>query len=100
MKSKEFKDNSISRLLFRAADQWPDQPAITFSGATQSWLETRNRCHAAATLFHRLGVGTGDRVAYLGLNSNVCFESYYSPALIGAIFVPINHRLSLREMVD
>ena len=59
MNSREFKDNSISRLLFHAADQWPDKPAITFSGATQSWLETRNRCHAAATLFHRLGVGTG-----------------------------------------
>ena len=100
MNSRDFKNNSISRLLFHAADQWPDKPAITFSGATQSWLETRNRCHAAATLFHRLGVGAGDRVAYLGLNSNVCFESYYSPALIGAIYVPINHRLSIREMVE
>ena len=100
MNAKEFQDNSISSLLFRAADQWPDKPAITFLDASQSWLETRNRCHAAATLFSRLGVDRGDRVAYLGLNSNVCFESYYSPALIGAIFVPVNHRLSIREMEE
>ena len=100
MNAKEFQDNSISSLLFRAADQWPDKPAITFLDASQSWLETKNRCHAAATLFSRLGVDRGDRVAYLGLNSNVCFESYYSPALIGAIFVPINYRLSIREMEE
>lgn len=96
-------DNStirITDLLFEAASTWPDKPAITFKDKTQTWLETKNRCLAAATLFQQAGVKAGDRVAYLGLNSNVCFESYYSPAIIGATMVPVNFRLALREMIE
>lgn len=73
---------------------------MTFEGETQTWQDTLNRCRAAATIFAHCGVQKGDRVAYLGLNSNVCFECYYSPALISAIFVPVNYRLSLREMIE
>lgn len=94
------KPTKISDLLFTAAKKWPEQPAISFRGRTQNWLETKNRCHAAATILQRAGVKSGDRVAFLGLNSNVCFESYYSPAILGATMVPINYRLALREMVE
>ena len=90
----------ITDLLFAAADKWPAKPAISFNGKTQDWLETKNRCVAAATLLKELGVDPGDRVAFLGLNSNICFESYWSPALIGASMVPINYRLTVREIVD
>jgi acyl-CoA synthetase (AMP-forming)/AMP-acid ligase II len=100
MNSENNGTTSIADLLFDAANSWPQKPAITFLGETQTWLETKNRCHAAATLFVRAGVRRGDRVAYLGLNSNVCFESYFAPALIGAILVPINYRLSIREMIE
>ncbi|GJM12845.1 MAG: putative long-chain-fatty-acid CoA ligase [Pseudohongiella sp.] len=94
------KTASISAMLETAACKWPDRPAVTFEGKTQSWRETYDRCRAAATIFSECGVQRGDRVAYLGFNSNICFESYYSPALIGAILVPINYRLSIREMVE
>ena len=94
------KPTQISDLLFAAAEKWPEKPAITFREKTQNWLETKNRCHAAATILQRVGVKSGDRVAFLGLNSNVCFETYYSPALLGATMVPINYRLALREMIE
>ncbi len=87
-------------MLETAATKWPDKPAVSFAGKTQSWSETFKRSRAAATLLKAGGVEKGDRVAYLGFNSNVCFESYYSPAFIGAILVPINYRLSLREMIE
>ncbi len=98
--TKNSKIASISKMLETAALRWPDRPAVTFDGKTQSWSETYDRCRAAATVFKACGVQRSDRVAYLGFNSNVCFESYYSPALIGAIFVPVNYRLSLREMIE
>ena len=53
-----------------------------------------------STLLKELGVNPGDRVAFLGLNSNACFESYWSPALIGASMVPVNYRLAVREMIE
>lgn len=91
---------SVSAMLFAAAEKWPDRPAVTFEEKTQTWRETFERCRAAATIFNDSGVEKGDRVAYLGFNSNICFECYYSPALISAIFVPVNYRLSLREMIE
>lgn len=100
MNSENNGATSIADLLFDAANSWPEKPAITFLEETQTWLETKNRCHAAATLLVSAGVRRGDRVAYLGLNSNVCFESYFTPALIGAVLVPINYRLSIREMIE
>ena len=100
MSTKIHQNISIVDFLFEAAEAWPNKPAVSFLGKTQSWLETKNRCHAAATLLSNAGVQRGHRVAYLGLNSNVCFESYYSPAFIGAVMVPINYRLSLREMIE
>ncbi|NKB34463.1 MAG: AMP-binding protein [Pseudomonadales bacterium] len=96
----ENKPTRITDLLFSAAEKWPDKPAISFLGKTQNWLETKNRCVAAATLLKQLGVKPGDRVAFLGLNSNVCFESYWSPALAGATMVPVNYRLAVREMIE
>ena len=56
----------ITDLLFASADKWPAKPAISFNGKTQDWLETKNRCIAAATLLKELGVNPGDRVAFLG----------------------------------
>ena len=98
--SEKRKIASISAMLESAAGKWPDRPAVTFEGRTQSWSETYKRCRAAATIFRDCGVSKGDHVAYLGFNSNTCFECYYSPALISAVFVPVNYRLSLREMID
>lgn len=94
------KATSICTLLETAASKWPAKPAVTFNGKTRNWAETASRCRAAATLFKNNGVEKGDRVAYLGFNSDVCFESYFSPALIGAVLVPVNYRLTTGEMIE
>ncbi len=98
--SENKQSASISEMLELAAEKWPDRPAVTFEGKTRSWKETFDRCRAAATIFGDCDVREGDHVAYLGFNSNICFESYYSPALISAVFVPVNYRLSVREMIE
>ena len=46
-----------------------------------------------------LGVGTGDRVAILSLNSDRYYEYYFAVPWAGAVFVPINTRLAPAEMV-
>ena len=66
---------NVAELLHEAARGAPDAPAVTFNGATRTWAEVESRSRAAATLLARLGVGKGDRVALLGLNSDVCFET-------------------------
>ena len=44
------------------------------------------------------GVGKDDKVAILHPNCHVFLESYYAIPQIGAISVPINYRLSPREI--
>ncbi len=90
----------IIDFLEKAENRWPDKPAVSFQGKTLNWKETAERCRGLAQLLVHAGVRRGDRVAFLGFNSRSCFESYYAPALIGAMLVPINYRLSLREMIE
>ena len=42
-----------------------------------------------------LGVGRGDRVAYLGPNDPALLETLFATAALGAVFVPLNWRLAV-----
>lgn len=76
----------------------PDAPAVRFDDRSHDWLTFSDRMHRAAAALRDLGIGPGDRVAYLGENSDVMVELYFAPSLIGAIFVPLNFRLSDMEL--
>ena len=88
-------------LVAKAARLWPDRPAVTvMGGASFTWAQMDARIRAfASALWHR-GVRPGDRVAWLGFNDHPAMECYYAPALIGAIAVPLNFRLSAPEMAQ
>ena len=45
-------------------------------------------------LQQRLGVGHGDRVAYIAPNTHAQLESFYAVPQLGAVLVPINYRLT------
>ncbi|OWU85917.1 acyl-CoA synthase [Oceanicola sp. 22II-s10i] len=78
----------------------PDKIATHFEGRDFTWTQFRDRIHGMGQALTGLGVGVGDRVAYLGHNSHWLVEMYYAPCAIGAISVPINYRLSEDEMAD
>lgn len=46
----------------------------------------------------KMGVGKGDRVAFLSLNCHRFLEAYYAVPEVGAIFVPVNTRLVPNEL--
>ena len=41
-----------------------------------------------------MGVGQGDRVAYIAPNTHAQLESFYAVPQLGAVLVPINYRLT------
>ena len=43
-------------------------------------------------------IGSGDRVAYLGLNSSDVVEMFFATVRIGAVYVPLNFRLTAPEL--
>lgn len=84
-------------LLEKAAHVHRDSPAVTSEGRTKSWHEVLTRCRNLAAGLEHLGLTPGQRVAYLGFNSDALFECYFAPSLAGLETVVLNFRWSARE---
>ncbi|WP_245551412.1 acyl-CoA synthetase [Gordonia rhizosphera] len=84
--------------LHRRATRDPQRPAITFDGTTWTYADLQSRVERLATFLRSRGVGVGDRVAYLGFNHPSFLVSLFATARLGAVFVPLNFRLSGDEI--
>jgi len=63
-----------------------------------TYRELGERVHALARALSALGIGAGERLALLELNSQAFIETTFAAAGIGAIVVPLNYRLSPGEI--
>jgi fatty-acyl-CoA synthase len=82
----------------RRAQLSPQNPALVFEGATISYAEVNAQVNRLAQVLHDLGLGPGDRVAYLGPNHPALLETLFAAGLLGAVFVPLNTRLVPAEI--
>ena len=88
----------ISTWISYHANCSPDKVALYFEDRETSYSELENCiAHLAAGLVHHLGIKPGDRVAYLGENSPELIEIFFACARIGAIFVPLNARMTIEQ---
>ena len=76
----------------------PGAACITYCGETLSYAELDQRSSALAAALCRSGVNKGDRVAILARNSVAFYELIFACAKTSAIMLPINWRLSGREI--
>ena len=76
----------------------PDSTCLLFENQAISFADLGARTDRVAGALRTEGVKTGDRVAILAHSSPVFFELLLGCAKRGAIMVPINHRLSGREV--
>ncbi len=89
----------IPEILKRAAHLEGDDPAVTFDNVTYSWSDIEDRAARTAGVLAEMGVGPGDRVAILALNSLDQYTLFFAVPWIGAILIPLNWRLSEAEQV-
>jgi acyl-CoA synthetase (AMP-forming)/AMP-acid ligase II len=87
-------------LIERAADLHGDQVAVVDPPLRLTYRALRDRSEALARALHAHGIGVGDRVAILDVNSSAYLEAYFAAAALGAILVPLNHRLAPPELAD
>lgn len=80
------------------ARQKPDDPVITFNERRISWSQFNQSVILRATQFSAAGVNKGDRVACLMLNRPEFYEVFWACQRLGAIFVPLNTRLTAVEL--
>lgn len=72
--------------------------ALIHEGRRWTYGEVAERVDRLANRLTELGVGTGDRVAYLGPNHPGFVETMFAAMAAGAIFVPLNTRLAPGEL--
>lgn len=89
---------SLADVFRDGARLCPDKPALIFDHATLSYAELDRRSNRVAQLLREAGVGKGDRVALLAKNSRRFVEVLAGIAKAGAVFLPVNWRLSAPEI--
>ena len=93
-------DGGIADWIARRAQRRPGAVALVdvATGARLTYADLDRRVGARAAALAALGIEAGARVALLGENSAAYLEWLFGAARLGAITVPINHRLSPGEV--
>ncbi|MFD2812033.1 long-chain-fatty-acid--CoA ligase [Prauserella oleivorans] len=84
--------------LARHARTIGDDVAFVFEGTTRTYRELDERVSRLANTLRSRGIGPGDRIAVLGLNTLEVVEAYFASTRLGAICVPVNFRLVADEI--
>ena len=86
---------NVGQFLTRRAALSPDQDGLVDAdtGRRFSFREWNQRSNRTANALTGLGIGPGDRVALLVMNSVEYAETFFAVAKLGAICVPLNLRL-------
>ena len=82
----------------RARRLYGDREAVVDGALRLTYAEFFARCDRWSAALRRLGVGKGDRVAYVAPNTHAQLESFYAVPRIGAVLVPVNYRLAPDEI--
>ena len=91
---------NVGTWLAAHADARPDHPALLVesTGERISYAELDARVNRAAAALAGLGVIAGDRVALALASEPLYLELYFAAALLGAILIPLNTRLTAAEL--
>jgi len=92
------RDQGLGSWPARRARMAPEATAVVHDGGSLSYAELAARVTRLAHALRALGVGHGDRVAYLGANHPALAETLFAANALGAVFVPLNTRLAAPEL--
>lgn len=75
----------------------PDWAALSQDNAHFTYAQLEERTAKIANMLLGLGLKKGDRVAWIGKNSDLYFALFYGAARIGIVMVPVGWRLAPAE---
>ena len=76
----------------RARKLYAAREAVVDDLVRLTYAQFFDRCDRWSAALQAMGVGKGDRVAYIAPNTHAHLEAYYAVPQIGAVLVPINYR--------
>ncbi|MES2258423.1 MAG: AMP-binding protein [Pseudomonadota bacterium] len=95
--------HGIGDILREHCRSRPQMIAAVDGDVRLTWPQLDARVNRLANAFKSLGVAQGERILWLGQNSFRLFEGLLAAAKIGAVFCPVNWRMSgveLAHVVD
>ena len=93
-----FENLNPLSFLERSVFVYPNKTAVIYKDTTYTYSQLYERVNRLAGALKQSGIGRGDRVAFLAPNVPAMLEGYFGPLMLGAIVVPLNTRLSSREL--
>jgi fatty-acyl-CoA synthase len=84
--------------MLRRAQLNPERTALIFEDKMFSYGSFAQLVRRQAKLLQDCGVCMGDRVAFVGFNQPAFLETLFAANALGAIFVPLNFRLTAEEL--
>src|SRR5206468_1978991 len=83
----------------RARKLYPERVAVIDGDARWTYAQFLDRCDRWSGVLQKLGIQSGDRIAYLSPNTHAQLESFYAIPQTGAVLVPLNYRLTADDFV-
>src|SRR5262245_31585481 len=91
-------DVRVADVIRRFAAERPEHVALRHGDRALTYAQLDERSNRLAQALLADGLGTGSRVAYLGKSAPEVLELLFALAKIGGVIVPLNWRLSPREL--
>ena len=88
---------TFDEFLTHWASERPDRVGLREEGRVYSYAELDDRTARAASALIAAGLKKGDRIAWVGKNSDLYFTLFYGAARAGIVMAPIGWRLSPAE---
>ncbi|GAA1595662.1 acyl-CoA synthetase [Actinoplanes couchii] len=92
------RDAGLGSWPARRAAMSPGRTAMVFADRRTTYAELYERITRLVAALRAAGIRPGDRVAYLGPNHPSFVETMFATWRIGAVFVPLNVRLTEPEL--
>ncbi|HEY0715999.1 MAG TPA: long-chain fatty acid--CoA ligase [Streptosporangiaceae bacterium] len=91
-------DYGVGSWPHRRARISPERIALRQDGRELTYRQLADEVDLLARSLAGRGIGRGDRIGYLGRNDIGGFEVFFAAGRLGAIFVPLNTRLTPAEV--
>jgi fatty-acyl-CoA synthase len=92
------RNQGVGSWTARRARMSPDKVAACYEDRAWTYRDLHERATRLAHALAGLGIGHGDRVAYLGPNHPAFLETLFATGMLGGVFVPLNWRLAVPEL--
>jgi acyl-CoA synthetase (AMP-forming)/AMP-acid ligase II len=79
------------------AEERPDRMALRQDDRADNYAQLEDRTARIASMLLAAGLNKGDRIAWVGKNSDLYFSLFYGAARAGIVMVPIGWRLAPAE---